>query len=244
MKYKSELLNKLDFIDKSWDAFVSNETESELIAIEEKINLEKNQHTPNTHNVLRFLSKSLKDIKIVILGQDPYPQQGVATGRAFEVGTLRSWQDKFSNVSLKNIIRAIYSAYNNEYLKYSDIKKELGSTFNLKSPDDLFVEWENQGVLLLNTSFTCKIGESNSHEKYWRNFTNKLLHYIADSNSEIIWFLWGANAQAIVKGIDIKHKIESMHPMMCFNKEGRENDFLFGKQNCFNQTKSIINWLG
>ncbi len=192
----------------------------------------------------RFLSKSLDNVKVIILGQDPYPQKGVATGRAFEVGTLKSWQDKFTNISLKNIIRAIYFAYKDQYLKYSEIKKEIGLYFQLKSPDELFVNWENQGVLLLNTSFTCELGKPNSHEKLWKNFTNLLLKYIANRNNDIIWFLWGNNAKAIVDGIPVQNKVESMHPMMCYSKDGRNDDFLFGRINCFKETKNIINWLG
>lgn len=244
MKYNSKFLDSLDFIDNSWSDFLSDELVDELKVIEKEIIDDETEFTPKSNNVLRFLTKPLDQVKIVILGQDPYPQKGVATGRAFEVGTLKTWNEKFSNISLKNIIRAIYYAQHNEYLKYSEIKSEIGNEFLLKIPNKLFVEWEKQGVLLLNTSFTCKIGESNSHEKYWSNFTNLLLRFIAKSNEDIIWFLWGNNAKAIVNEINIKNKIESMHPMMCYYKPGRDDDFLFGKVNCFKETGNIINWLG
>ena len=68
--------------------------------------------TPPENLQLRFTSQDLASVKILILGQDPYPQSGVATGRAFEVGTLHSWFDNFRNTSLKNIVRAIYAAKN------------------------------------------------------------------------------------------------------------------------------------
>lgn len=244
MMYNSKFLDSLNFIDFSWNDFLSNELVSTLRIIEKQIIDPETEFTPKSNNVLRFLTKSLDQVKIVILGQDPYPQKGVATGRAFEVGTLETWNEKFKNISLKNIIRAIYFAQNNEYLKYSEIKSKIGNDFQLKVPNELFVEWEKQGVLLLNTSFTCKIGESNSHEKYWSSFTNSLLKFIAKSNENIIWFLWGNNAKSIVNGIDIKNKIESMHPMMCYYKPGRDDDFLFGEVNCFKETENIINWLG
>ena len=243
MKYNSKFLDSLDFIDNSWNDFLSRELVAELKIIEKEIIDDETEFTPKSYNVLRFLAKPLDHAKIVILGQDPYPQKGVATGRAFEVGTLKAWNEKFNNISLKNIIRAIYYAQHNEYLKYSEIKNKIGNEFQLKVPNELFVEWEKQGVLLLNTSFTCKIGESNSHEKYWSNFTNLLLRFIAKSNENIIWFLWGNNAKTIVNGINIKNKIESMHPMMCYDKQGRDEDFLFGKVNCFKETENIINWL-
>lgn len=244
MQYHSLFLDSLNNIDKSWNQFLTKDTIDLIKDIEKNIDLSAKEFTPNADRVLRFFSNSIDDIKIIILGQDPYPQKGVATGRAFEVGTLKTWDDKFNNVSLKNIIRAIYYTYKSEYLKYSEIKKEIGLYFQLKSPDQLFVNWEKQGVLLLNTSFTCQIGKPNSHEKLWYPFTNQLLKYIAKKNSNIIWFIWGNNAKSIIDGVPVKNAIKTMHPMMCYKKEGRDDDFLFGKINCFKETKDLINWLG
>ena len=244
MSYISVFLDSIDNIDNSWNDFLNLEVVTLLKNIEKNILESKQEFTPETDKVLKFLKVPIADVKVIILGQDPYSQKGVATGRAFEVGTLKSWNDKFSNISLKNIIRAIYFAYNNEYLKYSEIKDKIGKTFFLKSPYDLFVEFEKQGVLLLNTSFTCELGKSNSHEKYWNPFTNSLLNYITKTNPDIIWFLWGNNAKSIVADITIEKKIETMHPMMCYAKPGRNDDFLFGKINAFKETKHLINWLG
>ncbi len=244
MKYNSLFLSSLSFIDESWNGFLIPEVTNLLKDIERKILKDNLDYTPVSNNALKFLSTSINNTKVIILGQDPYPQKGVATGRAFEVGTLKSWKDKFSNTSLKNIIRAIYYAYSNRYLKYSEIKGEIGKLFDLKPPYELFVTWEEQGVLLLNTSFTCQVGKPNSHEKYWELFTFKVLNYIAKVNRNIIWFIWGNNAKEIIKGIEIKHKIESMHPMMCYNKPDRDQDFLFGEKNAFKETKDLINWLG
>lgn len=244
MLFNSLFLDSLNHIHHSWNDFLSSDTISELKKLEEKITSLHQEFTPLPKNVLKFLKVPLDEVRVLILGQDPYPQKGVATGRAFEVGTLTSWTDKFSNVSLKNIIRAIYFAYQKEYLKYSEIKNQLGVTVPLKKPDELFVNWEKQGVLLLNTSFTCEVGKSNSHEKFWHAFTISLLKYISKTNPEIIWFLWGNNAKTVVSGIDIQNKIESLHPMMCYQKAGRDDDFLFGKKNAFMETKHLINWLG
>ena len=244
MHDQSIFLNSLDHIDSSWNDFLNDGILQILADIEKGITGSNKEFTPTEDKVLRFLRYPIHKIQIIILGQDPYPQKGVATGKAFEVGTLQSWQDKFSNISLKNIVRAIYHAYQNKYLKYSEIKKELGLYFQLSPPNRLFNEWEKQGVLLLNTSFTCELGKPNSHQKNWSEFTKRLLKYISKKNSDIIWFLWGNNAKAIVSDIRIENKIESMHPMMCYQKPERTNDFLFGDVNCFKQTKHLINWLG
>ncbi|OFX86428.1 MAG: hypothetical protein A2W99_13645 [Bacteroidetes bacterium GWF2_33_16] len=240
--YNISLLDSLNKIDVSWNNFLSTENIDLLATIENKIT--QSNFTPPVSRVLHFMSIPLNHVKIIILGQDPYPQPGVATGRAFEVGTLKTWNQTFNNISLKNIVRAIYYAYKGEYLKFSDIKTQIDKSFIIKSPDQLFVEWEKQGVLLLNTSFTCEIGKSNSHEKIWRPFTSKLLQFISKNQPDIIWFLWGNNAKEIVSGISIQQKIESMHPMMCYNAPGREDDFLFGKINPFTETKHSINWMG
>ena len=240
--YNLILLDSLNKIDKSWNNFLCKETIEMLNSIEKK--LISSNYTPPSARVLHFLSLPLNQVKIIILGQDPYPQAGVATGRAFEVGTLKSWNQTFNNISLKNIVRAIYFAYQNEHLNYSEIKNNIGKSFQLKSPDQLFIEWEKQGVLLLNTSFTCEIGKSNSHEKIWKPFTLLLLEYIATNNADATWFLWGNNAKKIVTDIPIQHKTESMHPMMCYKAPGREDDFLFGKINPFTETKDQVNWLG
>lgn len=244
MAKDSLFLNSLSHIDPGWSKFLNSETTGLINTIESKIIVNGNEYTPKAEKVLRFLEIPIDRVKIIILGQDPYPQRGVATGRAFEVGTLNSWFDKFSNISLKNIVRAIYHAYNDEYLKYSEIKGKMDTGFTIKPPYEIFSSWEKQGVLLLNTSFTCEVGKSNSHEKIWNEFTQKLLSFIANSHPEIIWFLWGNNAKSVVSNISISNKIESMHPMMCYDKPGRDEDFLFGTMNAFKETKHLVNWLG
>lgn len=242
--YNNIFIDSINNIDKSWKAFLSNEVIDILYNYQDNILDSPNGFTPDKNRVLRFLEIPLDKIKVIILGQDPYPQKGVATGRAFEVATLNSWNDKFRNVSLKNIVRLIYKTYNGETLKYSEILNKTNEDFNIQMPKTIFSNWEKQGVLLLNTSFTCRIGESNSHKAYWKDFTQLLLNYIAKNNKKIKWFLWGNNAIEIVKDINIENKYETMHPMMCYNKDNRKNDFLFGEINPFYETRDIIDWRG
>jgi uracil-DNA glycosylase len=244
---KSSFLSQIS-IHKSWTAFLSNEIIRLLEDIEKEINLESS--TPAPQLVLRFLEMNLLQIPVVILGQDPYPQEGVATGRAFEVNGLHSWHDKFRNVSLKNILRCIYKAESSEERKYSEIlpyinegdRLRMDGDFSILPPNRLFSYWaEHEKVLLLNTAFTCEIGKPNSHTKLWAPFTQKLLVYIAKTNPKSMWFLWGNNAQKIMANIKIKNKIETTHPMMCYQ---RENDILYGQINPFEKTKDKINWTG
>jgi len=237
-------------VHSSWNNFINSNLE-DIIKIEKELSY-NGDFTPEKNKVLHFLTLDLTKSKIIILGQDPYPQKGIATGRAFEVGNLKSWHNKFKNISLKNIIRAIYFAYYNKYLKFSEIVNKIYDTpqlfnndeFKILPPNELFKNWEKQGVLLLNTSFTCTLGMPGSHAKMWNNFSLKLLKYIANLNNKLIWLLWGNHAIEVTKNIEIKNKYVSMHPMMCYEDDERNTDFLFGKINHFRETKNLINWTG
>ncbi len=201
-------------------------------------------YTPSKEKVLRFFEVPLHTAKVIILGQDPYPQPMVATGRAFEVGTLKSWNQPFKNISLKNILRSVYKAYSGKVLKYNKLKTKFDNEFPVLPPNKLFKHWEKEGVLLLNTSFTCEPGKPGSHKDIWKDFTNELLQFINQNNKELTWFLWGAHALEATKDINIEKKIVTQHPMMCYDKPGRETDFLYGKLNCFELLKKEIRWTG
>ncbi len=227
----------------SWDKFLCDDIRDELKIIDEKIGKNIN---PDYENVLRFLKRDLNKIRVVILGQDPYPEKGRATGRAFEVGDLNSWNDKFRQVSLKNIIRLLHKNYNDidEYdkiLKFSEIQEEIKEgRFNIAPPYEIFKSWEKQGVLLLNTYLTVEHGITGSHIAIWEHFSTRLLGYISEQNSEVSWFLWGKQAEEKSKLIKQGKFYISRHPMMCSEKY--EDDFL--KNNCFKDTMKLINWLG
>ncbi|MDD4107424.1 MAG: uracil-DNA glycosylase [Prolixibacteraceae bacterium] len=201
-------------------------------------------YTPAADKVLRFFELPLESAKIIIVGQDPYPQPGVATGRAFEVGNLISWDQPFRNISLKNILRAVYKAYRGEIITYSELKSKFRDEFPVLPPSQLFSYWESQGVLLLNTSFTCRPGSPGSHKNLWDEFTNRLLGYINDNTPDSTWFLWGNHARSATQHLQICNSISTMHPMMCYDDPGRDNDFLYGKKNCFEPFRDIIDWTG
>lgn len=229
-------------IHNDWRPFLTKEIKSNLVKIESEIL--KGDYTPVKENVLRFLELPLNSVKVIILGQDPYPQPGVATGRAFEVGTLKSWNEPFKNISLKNILRAVYKAHSGEVIKYNELKTKFDNEFPVLPPNKLFKHWEKEGILLLNTSFTCEPGKPGSHKIIWEEFTEKLLNFINKSQNKIIWFLWGTHALEATKNLEIKNKIVTQHPMMCYDKAGRDTDFLYGKINCFKELKNEIDWTG
>lgn len=227
----------------SWKKFLTLDICEELNNIEEKIGKNTN---PEYSNILRFLKSDLYNIKVVILGQDPYPEKGRATGRAFEVGDLHSWNDKFRQVSLKNIVRLIHKGYNNietykDIKKFSEIQHEIKTgEFKILPPDEIFKSWEKQGVLLLNTYLSVEPGNTGSHIDIWHDFSIKLLEFISTENKNISWFLWGSQAASKKQYIKSGNLYISRHPMMCSEKY--EDDFL--KNDCFKNTMDTINWLG
>ncbi|MCD4652112.1 MAG: uracil-DNA glycosylase, partial [Candidatus Cloacimonetes bacterium] len=224
-------------IHHSWNDFIKDDFLLDLDAVEKEIC----NFNPPASVVLKFLEMDICKVKVVILGQDPYPQEGKATGRAFEVGDLINWSDKFRQTSLKNIVRLLYFSYTDELLKYNDIRREIQSgNFKLLPPNKLFIHWESQGVLLLNTSLTVTKGYPGSHTKLWVSLTDKLIKYICITNKNVKWFLWGKHAQRYrytIKAIDF---YECNHPMICSKKNPRD----FINCLCFKQTKNVIDWLG
>jgi uracil-DNA glycosylase len=112
------------------------------------------------------------------------------------------------------------------------------------SPNKLFQNWETEGVLLLNTSFTCRTGKPGSHRSIWEGFTGEMLQFINNNYNHITWFLWGSHALDATKNMKIKNSIITRHPMMCYDKPERDTDFLYGKVNCFEQLKNEIDWTG
>ena len=218
-------------VHPSWNNFLTEEIINRLKKIEEKIG---NNYTPDKNLVLRFLNVDVSNIKVVIIGQDPYFQKGVSSGRSFEVKTLNSWNEKFRQVSLKNIIRNIYKAYYNDLLPYNEIIDRKAISL---APKEWFDFLEKQGVLFLNTYFTCEIDKPNSHREIWGDFVHHIIRYI-EENSNPCFFLWGNEAYRlndIIKG----KKYISNHPMMSNTKSDKD----FFKSNCFVETIDSICWL-
>ncbi len=231
-------------IDPSWHAFLTDDIRKELHNIEQQIGTNYNPTDPN--KILRFLTVPLDQVKVIWLGQDVYPAKGVATGRAFEIGQLDSWQDPFRQASLRNIVRLIHKNYHNieryEHIKkFQTIRDEITSgQFPLKAPPAWFNSLEEQGVLFLNSAFTCEVDVPNSHKQIWQHFSEKVLTFIAKQRPDIIWFLWGKEAIGKKKFISEGVFMESRHPSRC--SATYEDDFL--KFTGFENTMDMINWLG
>lgn len=165
-------------IPSGWLSFFTD-TKTQFIVenISNYLDNEKETIYPPINQIFRSLYfVKPQNIKVVILGQDPY-HNGSAVGLCFSVK-----KDNYINPSLKNI--------------YKELKNE---GFNPEENGDIS-HWAKQGVLMLNTSLTVRKGQPGSHTDVWYNFTIHLIKNIGQ-NKEIKWILLGRDAQSVIKYI-------------------------------------------
>jgi len=132
-------------------------------------------------------------IKVVILGQDPYHEPGQAHGLCFSVNDGIDFPPSLQNI-------------------YKELEDDLGippkTSGNLE-------RWAEQGVLLLNATLTVRAHQAGSHQqKGWEEFTDAVIHRVAEEKAHVVFILWGAYAQKKGEFIDpFKHRIlKSAHP--------------------------------
>ena len=172
-----------------------------------------------------FKYADYKDIKVVILGQDPYHEKGQAHGLAFSVSPLTKIPP-----SLKNIY------------------KEISAEYGYPIPTTGYLEeWAKQGVFLMNAVLTVREGEANSHKnKGWEIFTDHIIEYLNERQEPMVFMLWGNNAKQKEKLITNKNHLvlSSAHPSPLSAYNGFFGNGHFKKANDFlikNYGKGI-NW--
>lgn len=171
-------------------------------------------------------SMPFENLKVVILGQDPYPTEGHAHGLSFSVRPTVKPLPK----SLLNI--------NKELLE--DLGIDNSHTGYLQS-------WADQGVLLLNSVLTVEKGNANAHQgKGWEHFTDAIIKTINDNSENIMFILWGAYAQKKGALIDESkhHILKSAHPSPLSAYRGFWGSKPFSKTNDYllSKNKAPINW--
>ena len=181
---------------KSWEEIFKNYPEiDQLNKLIETINKKRLTTTiyPPKEQVFRVFDLALEDIKVVILGQDPYHNPDQACGLSFSVN---------DGVTLPKSLINIYKEL------HDDLGIKPAKTGNLES-------WFKQGVFLLNAILTVEKNSPASHSKMgWENFTDYIIENISEKNENVVFVLWGSYARSKNKLIDSsKHKIiESAHP--------------------------------
>lgn len=237
---RMEFMEKYNIHEDYYDFF----TVEKVTAINSFIKcmeIRKIEYIPKNEYIFKALRSSISSRKVCILSNEPYSQGEIAIGLAFEVKDT-SWVNHEINISLKNILKLLYKTYAGKMEDIEKIRKEIShNEFNILPPNELFKSWEKQGVLLLNSSLTAIEEKTGEHNKFWHPFTRDLMEYISTKNENIVYLLWGKDAEQFEKNILNGEIIKSNHPAKGGHSEG-EKDFLKG--DFFEKTKDIINWLG
>ena len=171
-------------------------------------------------------STTFEDVKVVILGQDPYPTPGHAHGLSFSV--------------LPDVQPLPKSLLN--------INKELFDDLGINNSHAGYLQpWADQGVLLLNAVLTVEAGKPNAHQNQgWEQFTDKIIQTLATQREHIVFILWGAYAQKKGRFIDSNRHlvIKSPHPSPLSAYRGFFGSKPFSKANSYLTQNNLpsINW--
>ena len=218
-----------NILTNSWNDILKDEFDKDYYKnLRSQLINEYNEHTiyPDKHDIFNALNYTdFKDVKVVILGQDPYHAPNQAHGLSFSVKPGVK-----TPPSLKNIFKELHDDLgcyvpNNGYLK----------------------KWSDQGVLLLNTVLTVRAGNANSHKGLgWELFTNKIISSLNDSKHPIVFMLWGNNAiskKKLITNTD-HYIIESVHPSPLSAHRGFFGSKPFSKANNFliSKGEKPIDW--
>ncbi len=165
-------------IGNEWDELLKNEFQSDYyLKLRNFLAYEYKHYTvyPNMYDIFNALkTTSYSDVKVVILGQDPYHGPNQAHGMCFSVK-----KGVEAPPSLKNI--------------FKELQDDCGCSI---PPHGELTEWAKQGVLLLNTVLTVRAGQANSHaNKGWEILTDQIIRLLNEKQTPIVFLLWGRNAQ-------------------------------------------------
>ena len=184
-------------ISEEWDEILEEDFRTPTyLALREFLKSEYSSTAiyPDMFSIFNSMKRTpFKDIKVVLIGQDPYHNEGQAMGLSFSVP---KGIDK--PPSLVNM--------------FKELKAELN--IPISESGDL-TGWAEQGVLLLNTVLTVRAHQANSHKgKGWEQFTDSIIKKISDNKANVVFLLWGGNARSKKPLIDgEKHLIlECAHP--------------------------------
>ena len=215
-------------INKKWDEVLSNEFKKDYfkkLGIFVKNEYNKKEIYPKYNNIFNALRYTdYDDVKVVILGQDPYHGYNEAHGLSFSVkkGTPMP-------PSLQNIF------------------KELENDLNIKKTDSDLTSWAKQGVFLLNSIMTVEKDKPLSHkDKGWEIFTDNIIKCLNEREKPIVFVLWGSYARS--KKVLITNKrhlvLESVHPSPLSAYRGFFGSKPFSKINAFLEKNNIekIEW--
>ena len=215
-------------IRKSWYELLKEEWQKEyFVQLQAFLNEEYANHevypkVENIFNALNFVKP--EDIKVVIIGQDPYHEPNQAQGLSFSVP-----ENVTIPPSLVNMMKEIESDLGVQCIKNGNLER-----------------WAKQGVLLLNTVLTVRRGLANSHkDKGWEKLTHRIIELIGQRQQPMVFMLWGSHAQKLAPLIGSQHLVlKAPHPSPLSSYRGWFGCKHFSKCNAFLQQHNMtpIDW--
>ena len=216
----------------SWNAQLESEMKQPYFAaLLDFLNSQNQEHPnavfPEKDLIFRALDEcAFEDVRVVLLGQDPYPTRGHAHGLCFSVAKDVSPLPK----SLNNIFKELESDMGLPPRKNGDLS-----------------HWAQQGVLMLNTVLTVREGDANSHAKQgWEKFTDAIIERLAKNKTGIVYILWGAKAQEKARSVDESTNliIRSPHPSPLSSYRGFFGSKPFSRTNEYLEERGLntIDW--
>ncbi len=215
-------------IESSWKNVLQQEFSKPYFA--ELVNFVKGEYSerkgsvfPPAHQIFRAFGECPFDqVKVVILGQDPYPTKGHAHGLCFSVEeNVRPFPKSLINIF-----------------------KEIESDLNLPFPENgSLVRWAQQGVLLLNSALTVREGEAGSHaNKGWERFTDAVIFELSQRKEGIVYLLWGSKAQEKAQCVNVQKNciLATVHPSPLSSYRGFFGCKHFSKANDYLLSKGLV----
>ena len=216
-------------IGNNWDKLLETEFQKEYFKNLMTFVKDEYKHKtiyPKQSDVFNaFRYTDFNDVKVVILGQDPYHGPNQAEGLSFSVSN-----EVLKPPSLKNI--------------FKELESDLGISF---PKDNSLKPWAKEGVLLLNAVLTVEEHNPTSHKDHgWETFTDDVIKMINEKNSPVVFILWGSyarNKKSLITN-PIHYVIESAHPSPFSAYNGFFGSKPFSKTNEFLKSKGLkeINW--
>ena len=214
--------------ENSWNTILNKllkkyDIENKLIEQNEKFNSELEIYPKKELIFNAFSFFEITNLKVVIIGQDPYINENQAMGLCFSVP---------EGTKLPPSLKNVYKCINNT----CDIEMDINNG-NL-------TKWAEQGILLLNKTLTVFEKVSNSHKKIWKGFAEDLIQYISNNSEGIIFVLWGNDAKKLKKYINETHYIlENKHPSPLARKSFIDCNHFTEVNNILKKmNKNEINW--
>ena len=211
-------------IDESWKNILQSEFKKDSFkSLTKFIKSEYQNHQcyPDAKNIFAaFNLCNYLELKVVIIGQDPYHGEGQAHGLSFSVPT---------GIKIPPSLMNIYKELN------TDVNKDIPS-------HGLLEDWANQGVLLLNSVLTVESGKANSHKNIgWEKFTESVISLISKKKESLVFLLWGNYAHKKEDFIESNNHLilKSVHPSPLSAYNGFFGSKHFSKANSFLKKNNI-----